>query len=74
MEKVPYWATSTDTKGFCKEKTVYEIEKAQEDSFFTMDETSGLLCVLFWFCVLPFACQQRWQELKELCCACLRKH
>lgn len=41
---------------------------------FSMDETSRHLCVLFWFCVLFFMCQQCWQSLKELCCACLRKY
>lgn len=68
------WAKSTDTEGFGGKTKVYEAKPSSRGFIFSMDETSRHLCVLFWFCVLFFMCQQCWQSLKEQGCACLRKY
>lgn len=61
-------------RGIGEKKKVYEAKPSSRGFIFSMDETSRHLCVLFWFCVLFFMCQQCWQSLKELCCVCLRKY
>ena len=64
-EKVLDWATSTETEGFSKKKKVYEAKPSSRGFIFSMDETSRHLCVLFWFCVPFFMCQQLLAALKE---------